>query len=240
MPNVTLNPIRDGKAYVTAVPDFLTAQGLASGSGVSANPTNSSPSFGWSWTPGRGGGTQTAITRYFMYFDTSAYTTTITNPKIEVRGYGVYGNSNPIIVKADRLGDEAFDGGTRDLEVQDFSRYSANAGDLYGSNTHTFTSGWNSLALDNSTFAATAISESSAFCICILDGPSDYSKRTPGAYGDSYTGWWGGTSGAYKIRLHFTASASGWTGGKFLGIDATSIDKIIGVDRTDIDKVIGV
>ena len=242
MPNVTINPTRDGKAYVTSQPTFLGAQGLASGS-VTVNPTNSSPAFGVNWLPGRGGGTTTALYRYFMYFDVSSYTTTITNPKIEVRGYGSYSNDEPVIVKAQNSsnGLQAFDGtGGRNLEAQDFSRFSTNASDRYYMATTTFTSGWNAMALNDS--ASVAISESNAFCICILDAPHDYSARQPGVLPtQDLTGFWGGPNGgAYKIRLHFTASTSGWTGGKFLGVGATSIDKIIGVDRTDISKVIGV
>ena len=242
MPNVTINPTRDGRISVTGEPLFLGAQGLASGSFLSVNPSNSSPAFGISFVAARGGGTNTAIYRYFMYFDTSAYTTTITNPEIEVYRYGSFSNDEPVIVKAQNStnGLQAFDGtGVRDIEKQDYSRYSSNASERYYAGTHTFTSGWNTLALNDS--ASVAISESNAFCICVLDGPADYAVRQPGTLPTTtLTGFYGGTTGTYPIRLHFTSSVSGWAAGKFLGVEATSIDKIIGVDRTDIDKVIGV
>ncbi len=242
MPNVTINPTRDGRISVSSEPLFLGAQGLASGSFLSVNPSNSSPAFGVSFLAARGGGTNTALYRYFMYFNTSAYTTTITNPEIEVYGYGSYSNDEPVIVKAQNAtnGLQAFDGtGARNIEKQDYSRWSTNASERYYSGTTTFSSGWKAMALNDS--ASVAISESNAFCICILDAPHDYSARQPGVLPTSdLTGFWGGTTGTYQIKLNFTSSTSGWTSGKLLGLDPSTIDKIIGVDRTNISEVMGV
>ena len=237
MPNNTILSVKEGKVDVSGYPGgFIGAQALASGSRATANPTNSSPAFGWSYLSGRGGGTTTDIYRYFFAFDTSTYTSTITNPVLSLRGYGVYANDSPVVVRGKSGTYEAFDGGSRDIELQDYSRYSTLSAEQYWRSTQTFTSGWNDLALNDS--ASIHISESNTFIICVMDGASDYERRTPGSYGSDFTGFWGSGSAAYHPRLHFTSSATGWSAGSFNGVDHGDISRINGIEKIDIDELL--
>ena len=242
MPNNTIGVNKSGIAKVFNSPlPFLGAQALMSGSSVTANCNACSPTIGIQYTPGRGGSTNSSFHRLYFYFDVSSYTTTITNPILSVHGFSSVSLTNLAVVKAQQNGSslEAFGGGSRNIAVEDFSRYSSASADFYYNGPPGWsTSGWNDLSLNAS--ASVAISESNSFIVCLIEARYDIEKRTPGL-GDTLTAAsYGSGSATLYPRLHFTSSAAGWDGGMILGVSASSISSIIGVDRTNISSINGV
>ena len=242
MPNNTIGVNRSGvtKVFNSPLP-FLGAQALMSGSSVSQNCNACNPTIGVQYNPGRGGSTQSSFYRLYLYFDVSSYTTTITNPVLSLYGFGSVSLTNLCVVKGQQNGSglEAFGGGSRNIAVEDFSRYSSASGDFYYNAPPSWTtSGWNDLSLNAS--ASVAISESNSFIVCLLESRYDIEKRTPGLGSSLTAASYGSGSATFYPRLHFTSSTAGWDGGMILGVSASSISSIIGVDRTNISSINGV
>jgi len=194
---------------------------------------------------GRRGGTTYAITRSFMYFDTSGITGTVSAATIKIRGNT--GNDGSVIaVKSTAFGG---DGGTvlatTDLDaITGYSAGSSLAGSatIYG--PQILTSSWSTSSYNDFTGTSDLradMQNNDVVIICFMDYTNDYLNSALGS------------DGTLNCGAHYTDSTPGTSRDPYIeytevtgyahdviGVATANIGKVNGVATASIDKVIGV
>ena len=195
-----------------------------------------------------GRGTNYALTRTFMHFDTSGISGNVSMAKLYVRGFSLNAAS-VIAVKSDAFGG---DGGTA-LAATDFNNITgfstgaslAGNATTYSSNGPFLTTGWSVAAYNN--MGATADLKSdmqtqTSVIICLMDYTNDYLNSTPGSTGTLSSGIayseMSGTGNDPYI-LYTEDAASGYAN-DVMGVATANIGEVLGVATANIGKVIGV
>lgn len=180
------------------------------------------------------GGYQGRCNRTFLFFDLSSITgtDTITAATVKVRGSGILGTTDTIIINSTAWGG---DGTTTSLTTSDYSNIS------HSTNFSSELTTWSPFAYNDFTLNSQALTymNSDGYLNCaVIEHAYDYSNVSPSVGTAASAGVWFLNS-TDKIKIVITHSPSGY-GNDVIGVASANINSVIGVATADISEVIGV
>ena len=227
MPDTAINSQAAGRIVGLNDTGFEAARGATAGTVSTATQLSTAVSF--SKLSGRGSSIY-SFTRYFIDFDTSAITTTVTSATITIKSNSTGNSADIILVKSDAFGGGGSTLGSSDFDNLDFSKPYSDEVSSWNTNGSTNTITLNALARSD-------IQSNNNFVVAIVEHDHDF-NGTDTEFSELST-FIGIESGGSDIHLDITHAASGFVH-TVVGVAGPDLGEVKGVATANVSEVIGV